>query len=1274
MKMLLGLLLLMIGHADAQTLCEKEKLKSYNPIAGTIPLAFGHMPATDLVCDSDECGPGLKRGDILLPREARKYFRKRFEETRCQWILADLDPAQEKGIWQNIVGVKLNPKWDNLPLNDMDTVAHVSEGWARLGSYRITVNKNNKYGVPQQYTVMLSKNVHNFLLRKSLLRKLGYIIPPIKHVKRLRIQFDKNKTKKDFIKNLSVNNAGSFDRWVLSEKTKEVIVQDVIVMEDQEFRLNLAKGYLSPDIFQGKRIYDSLLIPYALTEVPESINMFDWTVGRIFSENVLVKFPYAKEYNTSRDDAVWMIRRLVKLTEKDWWEIVESTALPPSVKLLLFEKLKSRRNHLAHLFGVENINLPVNNTISNQDDLENGKLTKEFYDGYARRFKIPDPESPLSYSEMISFFKSKAITTGMELLLNAFNSASFMGTDISQKITDFNESLAANIAETVTTGESTKTPVKSFLFPTVHGNLILNREIVAGSYLGTDNLIQLVDTVGASVRVGVFGGVTGVYSKTGQVFPDGEGGSFRQFVPVDLTANSQLFLNRTYAHVKPITSVQKALKYPFKNMLVPMLKRKYGNYFDALMNTDYDKLADSEKKQVNTDSVDLLMRKTIEIKNAFLSQPQKVQVESVNKELDNLEVALSSIKDIYVDTLNSNKQDKIESLSKEVLAVYKSQKCPEPTEANETYTDCTKDLELTRTQVLELISNSLTDVKTKIANKYIIVEDCRVDVKEEINKYFSIVERQITDSDGNVTTTTEHICVASKKEKIHKDFAKIDAMLSTMTTEVAKHSARLADMERESDTEEVMNLLNENLEIGESIIVTDTIGGSLTTGVGVSLYNVVNVRMSAKANKMMVNRLHIHRMSEDEIHIYKALGNVNGIELAMSMQKFVPIMKITLKGTKGRGKTRFYKVKIGEFADDYNEVPNIEKIDKLKAIRNTLMTGSVKTLDNIQKPYTIVHKFKENSTKLGVFVWRWNWLNTSDNMTITSPEGYEKKMYRRNMGQTRGRDFENYAKDLVDLLVGKLFNQQFTISSFNEGNPGFTFMGKAKNKVTSYEGIYNEAGELERPYIKLSNIWNGWKLKKKNALKILRDIKKKYNFRFFEEDVLAQTKELFLYNINVNFFVYDGGIKTMLTLPEERVRKIWEHYQSRDMTNYYGDDVLARSGYFNFMALRKKYSRYLIENDLSRLSKTAIRMVKLVEENLRLAGIAQMFGGGNNMFVVGKIDGFRVGDENGDKKILSNSFGRVGTEDIDGPIARLKKFMGITYGEFYMSWLLGRVI
>ena len=164
--------------------------------------------------------------------------------------------------------------------------------------------------------------------------------------------------------------------------------------------------------------------------------------------------------------------------EKDWWEIVESTQLPSSVKLLLFHKLKSRRNHLGQLFGIDNIELAVDTKISNQKDLVEGEIVQEFYDGYARRFKMPDPESPIDSDKMRSFFKSKALSFGLDAIEKYINSRGFMGTDIGENIDrEIQEILAKNVSDTLTTGQTTKTPIKTYIFPTVQGSLVFNRDI-----------------------------------------------------------------------------------------------------------------------------------------------------------------------------------------------------------------------------------------------------------------------------------------------------------------------------------------------------------------------------------------------------------------------------------------------------------------------------------------------------------------------------------------------------------------------------------------------------------------------------------------------------------------------------------------------------------------------------------------------------------------------------------------------------------------------------
>jgi len=1043
--------------------CVEEKLKSFNPINGTIPLVAGSLPSSDLVCDGDECGAGLKKGDRLTPTEAKLYFDKRFVETRCQWTLADLDPAEDKNIWTNHLSQKLNPSLDIIEVENMDKVYFASQAWGRLGSYRITVNKYNEFGTPIQYSMILSKTIHNYILRKSLLRKLGYKIPPSKWLKTVKVKFDNKDEVKDFISKLSINNAGSFDRWVLNKtNNNEVILQDVVLMEDQEFDLNLSKGYISAEIAEGKRIYDSLLIPFALVEVPESINMFDWTFGREYSNNLVVKYPISREFQTSYHDALWISRRIMKLSSEDWWEIVESTNLPASVKLLLFEKLKARRNHLAQLLGIDNIELPVDTAISNQDDLVDGEIVKEFYDGYARRFKMPDPESPLSGTQMTSFFKSKALTIGLNLLGQTLNSQKFMGTDIAGNIDKkVSEILAENVATSAATGEVTKTPLDTFIFPTVKGSLVLNREIIAGGYLGTDNRLQLVDTVGGVVGAGLFGGVTGIYSHTGKIV-NTAAGIVRQKVPVNISANAQINLSRMYSHIRPIMSIEQGLKYKFKNIVVPNLLKNYGNVFNQLLTDEFQSVfnADSDK-----------------------------------------------------------------------------------------------------------------------------------------------------------------------------------------------------------GTAKMMEMLNENIEVGESVIITDSIDTSIDTNLGASLYQVVKLRVSVKPKKLLLSRLHILRKSEDEFHIYKSLGNANSVELSASLENFIPITKITFKMTKGKARTKYYRVMIGskniEGEDNYN------RNDKIKALGSVFSSGSLSSMDSVQKPYVLMHKFKEDSKKFGVFIWRWNWLDQNDEIDIFSPEGQEINLFRRMEGKSRGRDYESYVKDVVKTLAGELLNSNFGFNSFNAGNPGNTFYGKAQNLISTYEGIKTKDGKIVKPFIKLSRFYNGWKMSRDRALDKLADIRRRYAHEFFKPDVLAQTDELFLYNISINFFLHTRGIDHLLSQETSKIERTWKNYAMEKNSNNKLKKLLNSI---------KSYKTYSEAKNFEKIAQMGVKIFRLAEDNLSLDGIMSLFGGGRNLMAIGKIDGFRIGDENGDESIISSSVGREGSESIDGPIGTIKKFLGMTDGEFYINWLLGRII
>jgi hypothetical protein len=1032
-----------------------QLLWAYNPIPGTIPLEYGGYPATDL----------FYKGRVLLPHEAHELYLKENKNTRGAFTLSDLNP-EEQLLWNDKLSLPLDETFDEIPVDDkLDEVDFISYSLTRSDNYRFTVSKNFA-----NYLIYLGPKVHNFLLRKNLLRKLGYEVPSVKYIKNIKINFQSKSHKDDFILDFQATIGRDTDRWITSnpEEENSIYLQDLIIMEDQNYLVNLSVGFIPESMFEGKRIFQSLIVPFSLTDIPESINMLDWTAGRIISENVHLPYEYATDFNCSNDDAKWIVKRILNLRESDWIEIVDKTHMPEVVKMLLLEKMKARRNNLGVLFGIDNKALPVDSLKSDESGkLVEGKLTQEFFPGYGRRFKITDPDSPLSFSEMSSLFKSKLVSQGIDLLVSSFNSMKFMGTDTDEKLKVINDEVSVKLNDAITKGESVSTAIGTFIFPTVQGRLILGRDIVAGSYLGTDNLIQLVDSFGISLSAGVFGGVSGVVAKTGKALIQGG----RQYSPISLNASAQAYFTRTYSHVKPITSIKKAMKYPYQNLIIPYLKQKQASAFKELENKDYD--------------------------------------------------------------------------------------------------------------AINLMEQKLRD--------------------EEFTKIYELITK--------------------------------------------------------------------NLEIGESLIITDSLGAGLSGEAGMNLYNVVNAKLKVAPNEMVMSRLHILRRNENTIQIYKDFGNVHSIEVSLSLEKFVPILKAQVGYTLGSAKTKFTNFNISKNNIDFKE--------RMSALRSLFRINSTDLLNKIKKPFTVRHKFQENKSQLGVFVLRYNHINSSDVIEVEAPNGETKKLLRRYKGHTLGLDYENYAQDLISLITSKIAKTQFAGMTFSGNNSGYTFMGKAINKINIYEAV-NENGKYVRPYTRLTRIWNGWRIKTEKAKKILEEIKERYGMNFFSDYVLGQTKKLFLYNINVNFFVHSKGIDEMLMRPEEEVKNIFENYQSRDTTNFTGNDKLLFSGYKKFLRLRERYFKK--EDKERRASNILTKLVNIVEEKLNIEGIEKMFGSRDNFLVLARIDGFRIGDENGDVPIISNTFGKFGNDSLYGPSSEILEFMkrhegeSMSEGEFYINWLLGRII
>ena len=1004
----------------------------------------GSYPATDLILD----------GSTLTPQEAFTIYKERSRLSAGSWDLSKLDPV-DTDVWKKDGFETTIPE-----VREFDKLKHVSSSLSRTDFYRfLTKGSGNK-----NYQIYISPIAHNLLVTSKLLAKLGYKVPGIKHLKNVIVEFDSNKELESFVSDLEFSIGKDSSRWIIKKEDKLVSLQDVVILEEQNTMLNLSLGVLPEFLLaENKRIFNSLLVAYAFTSLPENLNLMRWEIGEINREKISLYTQFESSFKTGLDDAKWIAEKILNLKERDLEEIADSSSLPAPVRKVLFEKLKSKRNNLALLFDIPAQTYSVEANYTDELGIvDNGNIKREFFQGYGRRLDYPDPESILSFSEMSSFFQSKLINEGVQHLVTAFNNTPFMSGNYKNKVEDIKNAATERLADALENNRPHSTAAENYTFLTPNGGVGISREVIAGNYLGTDNIIQLADSVNVYLGVGLYGGISGVYTKLGKNGITQTGEVVRNLIPVDINASTKVHVSRRYTHIRPILSIKKAMKTPFKNVM--------GRGQSKLFN----------------------------LKN---------------------------------------------------------------------------------------------------------------------------------------------------KEKLSPE-----------------------------DFTSFLSNLNENLDIGESLIISDSIVVGLNAGIGAKLYNAVKADLSFGSQKYVVSRTHIIRRSEKIFHIYKDLGNINKVRVSLEMNAFIPIFKAQVEGVKGKSKTKFYNIVLSD-SDD---------LKKILAIKDVFARNSLRAMNRIKKPYEIHHKFTSKSSKIGIFVFRYNYLKSKNNISVYSPDKDKVDLFRAYKGKSKGIDYESYATDIINGLTNVILDTGSMSYSLSNRNPGNSFMGRAKNKIAVFES-YIENNKVIKPFVRIQRTWNGWKKKQKKVLAEIEKLNKKYQFPFFSKRILAQTEQIFLFDLDFNVFFSKDAINYVLQLEETKIEEIFRRFNNSS-TSLTPEDAPKSSELRSFLSDLKKIKKTKMSSDLRKYSDKIIDLFSNADDHLTLAGLSVLVGGKENMFARASLNGFRVGDENGDQELSSNNFGTFGNKSLASPTQEIINIMRqremdlegasapMLRGEFYINWLQDRIL
>lgn len=558
----------------------------------SIPKGFGGNVAQDL----------LWQGKIIGAVELLALQQKAWNNSID---LSDLEPQDDNLYWnhsQFLQKIIPDDDFDDYLELDFKDWALSTSGGANDTTIKFVSEASNRAGQKKIVHMMMSDTIHIDQMRGALLRKLGYNIPPLEHIKKVKLSFPSITAKQNFLDEFfSYTSKNASDKWIVRNEASEnyIILQDLLLMNADDFVTgNLALRPPLAHQLNNKRILKSISIIYNL--IPKnssSINLLKWFAGRVQSNNVILEDPETYLFETTYEDARWILKKIAQLSASDWEEVARFSNLPGCLQSLLTEKLKARRNSLMTLFDLNSHPLPVQEKVQCDQVIFDGKLVQDKFDGYAASFAFGDPENPLSQKEVLSIFWSKLYQVGFDALSTLANSFSFLSTDIASKnAAEINPIIAKAIAESQQTKKAVNIPASTWNFATYGFNINLSRFITAGPYQGTSNRLSQIDYMSINAKIGTYEGLAGLLPD----YKNDQGDLHAIRSPID-GASANVGVSVSYAHISPIASISAGVKkLPFKEA-VPQLEqfRVASILKSVLKKKDSEILQDEDLKEFN---------------------------------------------------------------------------------------------------------------------------------------------------------------------------------------------------------------------------------------------------------------------------------------------------------------------------------------------------------------------------------------------------------------------------------------------------------------------------------------------------------------------------------------------------------------------------------------------------------------------------------------------------------------------------------------------------
>jgi hypothetical protein len=228
-------------------------------------------------------------------------------------------------------------------------------------------------------------------------------------------------------------------------------------------------------------------------------------------------------------------------------------------------------------------------------------------------------------------------------------------------------------------------------------------------------------------------------------------------------------------------------------------------------------------------------------------------------------------------------------------------------------------------------------------------------------------------------------------------------------------------------------------------------------------------------------------------------------------------------------------------------------------------------------------------------------------------------------------------------------------------------LGRSHTQKIRYEATVGENKLFGQKFLALSDIKQGWSMSESKIRKFMKKTNDKFQHNLFEPDQV-DFKKIRLYNIGYHMNVYNKGLERLHLIKSDEIASIERKYKTSSRICLDENQQKNTAGCGDLWAIKKVIKACTkVINDEARAD-CSVKLFEQLMGDLDFSDFKKLIGE-DNLYVYGTIDGFREKSEILNDTVFSNTIGKIGSKQWDGPLDVVRELLGLSGGEFSGGWI-----